>query len=831
MMYTRRLRALGMTVALGLSITACGDGQATEVEIERSLGAANDHTVLILGPSVAGGASSREAIYAVAAGYSVEIVTAAGWAAKTLDDFASYRALILGDPNCQINTTPVAAAIANRNVWGRVVNGNVILVGTDPVVHPASGGNLVTQGAVQFAAAEPGLTGAYISLSCYYHAYAVNTPVPLLEPFQSATTGVFTVRGVGCFNNAHKVATHPALAGITDVTLSNWGCSVHEAFDHFPTDFLPLAIARGSLGSGTVSFADGSTGVPYIMARGRTLVPANCGNAVVESPEQCDDGNTTNCDGCSAQCKTENPACGNGLVECGEQCDDGNLVQGDGCSNSCTTEVCGNGIVNPGEQCDDGNTAPGDGCSSTCQTEAHPPVAKCANRTVVANGTCSVNADVNDGSSDPDGNLVGCTQAPAGPYTGVGPHPVTLTCTDTTGLSASCTAVVTAVDETPPAIACPADMLVNTPTTSAVVTYPSPTTGDNCGVLPVNCSIPSGSTLPLGDHAVTCQVQDLGGNTNSCSFNIHVNAPPDAICTDVIVAAGPTCSGDGSISNNPTDPDGDSFVCVQTPPAPYGLGDNTAVLTCTDEHGTSDSCSATVQVVDMTPPAITCPDSMSFECTNQGTVVTYAASATDNCSVSTPTCTPPSGSTFPVGNTTATCTAADGSGNASSCGFSVTVTDTQQPVVTTTSVMYWPPNHKYKSFQLSDCVTSIVDSCQGPLTLEDTHAHITRITSDELEDDKLVKGGKGDGDTCNDIVLTGPMSADLRVERSGGSNGRLYTVYFDLADANGNVTSSSCKVQVPHDQSLPNTVVDDGCKYCVGTGCGTCPGHDPVCTN
>jgi len=38
--------------------------------------------------------------------------------------------------------------------------------------------------------------------------------------------------------------------------------------------------------------------------------------------------------------------------------------------------VCGNGIVETGEQCDDGNTVSGDGCSSTCQmdTSATPRI-------------------------------------------------------------------------------------------------------------------------------------------------------------------------------------------------------------------------------------------------------------------------------------------------------------------------------------------------------------------------------------------------------------------------------------------------------------------------
>src|SRR5438105_3518080 len=58
-------------------------------------------------------------------------------------------------------------------------------------------------------------------------------------------------------------------------------------------------------------------------------------------------------------------ACGNSVIQPGEQCDDGNNTSGDGCSADCrSTEMCGNGAVDPqkGEQCDDGNATDGDGC-------------------------------------------------------------------------------------------------------------------------------------------------------------------------------------------------------------------------------------------------------------------------------------------------------------------------------------------------------------------------------------------------------------------------------------------------------------------------------------
>jgi cysteine-rich repeat protein len=78
-----------------------------------------------------------------------------------------------------------------------------------------------------------------------------------------------------------------------------------------------------------------------------------------------------------AACTSSNGSggvCGDGVVDSGEQCDDGNTVSGDGCSATCTIEqapqpVCGNGVVEGTEQCDDGNTTSGDGCSSTCKHE------------------------------------------------------------------------------------------------------------------------------------------------------------------------------------------------------------------------------------------------------------------------------------------------------------------------------------------------------------------------------------------------------------------------------------------------------------------------------
>lgn len=224
-----------------------------------------DDRVLILAGTVTGGTSSIEATQAAANGMAVDIVDAATWGSMTQDQFANYRAIILGDPTCEgpPPTAAINAAAGNANTWGPVVNGNIVIVGSDPVFHADQGGETLTRRSIDFALAEGDKTGAYITLSCYYHDTASNTPIPLLDGIGS---GGFTMTGVGCYNSAHIVAESSALTGLTDADLSNWGCSVHEAFQTWPGALIPLAIARDFDSSYTAS--DGSQGPPYILAGG-----------------------------------------------------------------------------------------------------------------------------------------------------------------------------------------------------------------------------------------------------------------------------------------------------------------------------------------------------------------------------------------------------------------------------------------------------------------------------------------------------------------------------------------------------------------------------------
>ncbi len=87
----------------------------------------------------------------------------------------------------------------------------------------------------------------------------------------------------------------------------------------------------------------------------------------------------------------------------------------------------------------------------------------------------------------------------------------------------------------------------------------------------------------------------------------------------------------------------------------------------------------TSTTVDPTPPVMNCPANVTGKTLNpgdpNGLVIYPTPTATDNCAVASVVCSPPSGSSFPVGQTAVTCTATDTAGNTTSCSFMVTVFD------------------------------------------------------------------------------------------------------------------------------------------------------------
>lgn len=124
------------------------------------------------------------------------------------------------------------------------------------------------------------------------------------------------------------------------------------------------------------------------------------------------------------------------------------------------------------------------------------------------------------------------------------------------------------------------------------------------------------------------------------------------------------------------------------------------------------------------------------------------------------------------------------------CSAELTVRDTVAPVLTARSVALWPPNHKFHSIAVADCL-NVSDACDP----RSVRAEFIWASSDEPVN------ANGDGNHEPDIQIDDCGHVSLRAERQGPENGRVYRLGVRAIDAAGNSTEGECKVIVAHDQS------------------------------
>jgi hypothetical protein len=191
--------------------------------------------------------------------------------------------------------------------------------------------------------------------------------------------------------------------------------------------------------------------------------------------------------------------------------------------------------------------------------------------------------------------------------------------------------------------------------------------------------------------AIASSITYNDGSNPFVSFDevmINESDGQDYVIDNVMVLVPVECNSGGAVVTYPTPTATDAcegaetVTCTPASGSTFPVGNNTVTCTAGDSSGNTGTCSFTVTVPDKTAPVVTCPGAItkSNDPNQCSAVVTYNASASDACEAAlTPTCNPPSGSTFPVGTTTVTCTASDSSGNTGTCGFTVTVKDTQAP--------------------------------------------------------------------------------------------------------------------------------------------------------
>ncbi len=234
-------------------------------------------------------------------------------------------------------------------------------------------------------------------------------------------------------------------------------------------------------------------------------------------------------------------------------------------------------------------------------------------------------------------------------------------------------------------ITCPTNITVSTCSSNAVVNYPAPTVSGQCGPgVSVICNPPSGSTFPLGTTTVTCSIIDaLGTVSDSCSFTVTVLPqqpqwsvicpnPASSINVTGCPPKMPNVAGLISIATNCAQ--SCAFTITQDIPPGTVLtpGNHVTIVTICDCLGNCTFCDVTVNAFAAGGnPTIQCPPNQVVITCNTSAVVRYKVKAAGYNGVIT--CTPPSGSVFPLGVTVVTCTATNACGGIATCSFTVTV--------------------------------------------------------------------------------------------------------------------------------------------------------------
>ena len=383
----------------------------------------------------------------------------------------------------------------------------------------------------------------------------------------------------------------------------------------------------------------------------------------------------------------------------------------------------------------------------------------------------------------------------SGSVFGVGVTEVVVLATATNGDTAQCQFQVTVSDDENPVVACPANIQASTDTGTCGATISfAATTSDNCTATTLTYSQASGTVFPLGTTTVNVTAQDGTGNTTTCTFEVAVsdNEAPVVTCPANIQASTDTGACGATVSFAATATDNCTATTLTYSHASgsvFPLGTTTVNVTAQDGTGNTTICSFEVTVSDDEAPVVTCPANIQSG-TDTGTcgaTISFAATATDNCTATTLTYSHASGSVFPLGTTTVNVTAQDGTGNTTICSFEVTVSDDEAPVVTCPANIQSGTDTGTCGAAVSFAATA-TDNCTAT-TLTYSHASGSVFAIGTTTVNVTAQDGAGNTTTCSfevtvsddeAPVITCP--ADIQASTDPGACGAVVTFTATATD-------------------------------------------------
>ncbi len=429
---------------------------------------------------------------------------------------------------------------------------------------------------------------------------------------------------------------------------------------------------------------------------------------------------------------------------------------------------------------------------------------------------------------------------------------ITLTATDLSGNSSSCTMIQLVVDTVPPLLTCPSNQTINANSACnyTLPSYLNLVTGiETCN--PGNAisyiQVPSPGTLVNGNILVTINGSDVTGNTGSCTFQVNVidAVSPTITCpTATSVSTNNGCNytltsftSQAIVSDNCT---ASSNIIVSQNPSIGSLlppGTQNITLTATDQNGNTGNCTFALTVADQVAPLISCPVFQNVPVNGNCSAIlpnfSGLLTVSDNCSSNsalTFTQAPSVGSVI-NGNTQVTIGVTDAAGNSNTCAFTAVAIDATAPSLQcpTSSAININSSCQYLVPDLSNLVTG-ADNCssfanmaltQNPIagqvsegmtavlfTLTDQQGNastcITMLTPNDTEVPTITCPNPSDinGSACNytlpfygttALVLDNCPGFTITQTPAQGTNlnSGTHIITLDVTDAGGNTASCS----------------------------------------
>jgi len=439
--------------------------------------------------------------------------------------------------------------------------------------------------------------------------------------------------------------------------------------------------------------------------------------------------------------------------------------------------------------------------------------------------------DLNDGTFDDCSFSLSLSRS-AFTCADLGPQLVWLIATDALGNQDSVASTVTVQETIKPVITCPANAIIaaNAGCTGIVGVWNLSAKTDNCTASSsITESQSPASSIILSGHdteqIVTLTAHDGSGNTETCTFTVtlkdiggpSITCPPnatvaaDANCTGIVgtwslLTKTDNCTASGSITES------------QNPASSTVLSGHddaqTVTLTAYDDHSNSGTCTFTVTLKDATKPVITCPANsiVAADANCSGTVGAWSVlTKTDNCTASgsiTESQSPMGGATWSGHNAvqTVTLTANDRHGNTEACTFTLTLKDTDIPVITCPANATVAANASCGGTVGAWSLLTKTDICSASSSISESQSPASTTTLSGHNDVKTValtaNDGNGNTASCSFTVtlkdVTPPLlscPADRTVNLNVNCQASLAN-YLSLSTTSDNCTATNAIVRV-----------------------------------